>query len=145
VVFLQDFGRGAWTARTETPTPVGIMFHNTDLFHYGYKLNRSSVPLCHNTTSIHELDRECLTSKGNSDKFDWDKRDFVVDVHVVIQFIEDFVLRDIVTCKELKAKSRNEIVLYNVWCKDDAIENAGISDTDTKLHLRHYYRKQVSN
>ncbi|KAL7510893.1 hypothetical protein ACHAXN_007798 [Cyclotella atomus] len=37
-----------WVNRKDHPTPMGIMWHNTDINEAGYYLSRESVPLCHN-------------------------------------------------------------------------------------------------
>jgi hypothetical protein len=133
----QAYGRGSWTARTSIPTPIGIMFHNSDLNHYGYSLNRTSLLLCEGVSSSPELDKECLTSKENADKFAWDKRDFSVDVSVVMEFVKRFVLESEHRCNDLIDElERKFFVMYNVWCRNES----STSSDGAKLDLRHFYR-----
>lgn len=117
------------------------MFHNTDLNHYGYSLNRTSLPLCEGVSSSPELDKECLTSKDNSDKFFWDKRDFNVNASVVIEFVKRFVNRREQWCDDLKDESTRDFVLYNVWCKnEDSSIHTNTSSFHADQQLRHFYR-----
>lgn len=52
---------GGWVASTNAPTPLVVIYHNTDVNHYGYALGRNSTPLCSN---VHMTDKdatkECL-------------------------------------------------------------------------------------
>ncbi|KAL3804882.1 hypothetical protein HJC23_006654 [Cyclotella cryptica] len=141
--WIPDYMRGGWTARTSSPTPLGIIFHNTDLNHYGYGLDRSSVPLCQGVSSA-KHDKECLTSEENMRKFDWSERDFIVDTRVVIQFVRKFVLQKKVRiCNDLEADAMGEFVLYNVWCRDDGNVGGGVnSSPKEKLYIRHFYREK---
>ena len=120
------------------------MFHNTDLNHYGYSLNRNSVHFCENTTSDPLLDEECLRS---NDKFAWDKRDFRVEPTVVVRFIQKFVSRDNKrSCRDLHFESSEEFVLYNIWCYDYEEEvpaSSLASRHDLQLVTRHFYRKET--
>lgn len=117
------------------------MFHNTDLNHYGYRLNRTSVPLCEGVSNSSELDKECLTSKANADKFFWDKRDFKVDGNIIVEFISKFVLLRERTCKDLK-DSAGDFVLYNVWCRSEYLDvHENKSSVLAKDKLMHFYRK----
>jgi hypothetical protein len=127
--WIPEYIRGGWTARTSRPTPLGIIFHNTDINHYGYSLNRSSVPLCENAKPDDEKD--CFTSIQNRQMFAWANRDFIVDFNVVMQFVEKFVLHQNDRCTDMMAET--EFVLYNVWCNEET-HNAS-------LHVRHFYRK----
>jgi hypothetical protein len=131
--WIPGYIQGGWTARTSRPTPLGIIFHNTDINHYGYSLNRSSVPLCKDTKPDDEKD--CFTSIQNRKIFAWANRDFVVDSNVVIRFVEKFVLHQDDRCNGMMAVT--EFVLYNIWCKEET--------SKASLHVRHFYRKkQVS-
>lgn len=123
------------------------MFHNTDLNHYGYSLNRNSVDLCENTTFDNLLDKECLQSKDN---FLWDKRDFRVEPAIVVRFIREFVLGDERRmCRDLQSESSGEFVLYNIWCIDDGYEipsSMSVGRQHPQLKLRHFYRNEtISN
>jgi hypothetical protein len=102
-------------------------------------LNRSSVPLCQNERP--EQDKECLTSYENKQKFAWGDRDFVVDINVVIQFVEKFVLSSTPSC--LTMQMEKDFVLYNVWCNDNITEGHSTMN-DTELHVRHFYRPKQS-
>ncbi|EJK58475.1 hypothetical protein THAOC_21394, partial [Thalassiosira oceanica] len=92
-------GWGVWTQLSNEPTPVGIMFHNTDLHHYGFKLGRDSVPLCQNVSNIkmHKFEEEddlpdnheavtelehCLYTL-HEQEFRWDERNFVVGKEMI--------------------------------------------------------------
>ena len=97
---------------THGPTPLGIIFHNTDLNHVGYSLDRSSVPLCEGVDE-EDLQRCFLKKRKN---FIWENRDFTVESDVVLRYIEKFVLfgRDRQkTCEELKDQLDQRFVLYN--------------------------------
>lgn len=127
--------RGTWVQTRHVPTPLGVIFHNTDLNHLGFPLERDSVPLCEGV-SEDELEG-CFFSKGNRKKFVWDSRDFNVKPEVVIQYIERFVLfsgmGDKQPCNELNNRLDEKFVLYNVWCVDK-------SEAESEnLSVMHYY------
>ena len=66
------------------PTPLGIIFHNADINHYGNSLGRESTPLCtHVDTSDEDGTRLCLTNEENEGTFNWDVRDFIVPVDAI--------------------------------------------------------------
>ncbi|KAL7518303.1 LOW QUALITY PROTEIN: hypothetical protein ACHAWX_003143 [Stephanocyclus meneghinianus] len=140
--WVPDYLQGGWTARTSRPTPLGVIFHNTDLNHYGYSLDRRSVPLCQDVSPEH--DKKCLMSEDIKRKFAWSERDFIVDISVVIQFIKKFVLgKKVPVCKDLQAKAMEEFVLYNVWCRDDDEVGTGAnSSANEKRYVRHFYREK---
>lgn len=121
---------------------MGVIFHNTDLNHYGYSLDRRSVPLCQDVSPEH--DKKCLMSEDIKRKFAWSERDFIVDISVVIQFIKKFVLgKKVPVCKDLQAKAMEEFVLYNVWCRDDDEVGTGAnSSANEKRYVRHFYREK---
>ncbi len=91
---------GGWVASTNAPTPLGIIFHNTDLNHFGYPLgNETCSPSCTG----------------------FDKRDFNVSVTVVEDFVSTFLLKrdDNITmsCDAMEHEAeRKKFVLYNVFC-----------------------------
>lgn len=107
---------GGWVAMTEAPTPLGVIFHNTDLNHFGYPLGKESCsPLC----------------------IGLDVRDFNVSVEVTADFLSGFVLKvgknNTMTCDEMKNEAeRTNFVLYNAFCRRRANESEFINE--------HYYR-----
>ena len=71
--WIPDWSWGDWVATTSAPTPVGEMFHNTDLNHLGYSLDRDSVPLCKHV--IEEDEKECFRAEQREKKnFLWNGR-----------------------------------------------------------------------
>ena len=60
--WVPSYARGDWVTWTSSPTPLGIVFHNTDLNHFGYKLGRCSVPLCEGVPE--EKEQECFEKEG---------------------------------------------------------------------------------
>ncbi|KAL7541964.1 hypothetical protein ACHAXR_011389 [Thalassiosira sp. AJA248-18] len=113
--WITDYIHGKWVQTTNGPTPVGIMFHNTDLNHLGYSLDRSSVPLCEGV-SEKEL-QSCFMSKRK--QFVWQNRDFVVESQAILQYIEHFVLfgrEKERSCEEMAEQLDMRFVMYNIWC-----------------------------
>jgi len=150
--WIPDYSRGDWTQRRNVPTPLGVIFHNSDLNHFGYSLDRSSVPLCHNSTR--EDEKYCFTKEKNGWKFQWDNRNFLVDVDVVIRFVNDYVLpmrKSPCKCKELLERQDERMVMYNVWCEAEIgsnnVGNDGASiratSKNSSLAVRHYYRDPI--
>jgi hypothetical protein len=130
---------GCWAADTGHATPLGKIFHNTDINHYGYSLARESTPLCsHVDVSDEEGTRLCLTNETNEEKFSWDTRDFIVPVHAIESFIS-IVLQhgENATCDEMRtgAEERN-LVLYNAFCRKSA--------NQTNFVTEHYYHNHSS-
>ncbi|KAL7527308.1 hypothetical protein ACHAWF_002127 [Thalassiosira exigua] len=126
---------GSWVATTHTPTPLGIIFHGTDLNHAGYPLDRESVPLClHIDRSDKEEERRCLMNKtsGVIEKFRWADRDFNVPLNVTTDFISSFLLKDNdLICDNMETRAKNKrFVLYNALCKQN---------TNSTYGTRHYY------
>ncbi|KAL3766502.1 LOW QUALITY PROTEIN: hypothetical protein ACHAW5_001171 [Stephanodiscus triporus] len=130
---------GGWVATTHVPTPLGVIFHNTDLNHLGYSLDRSSVPLCEGVPKDQE--KQCFMSQKK--KFIWENRDFTVESSAILRYIDKFVLfvreKDR-TCDELKDTLDKKFVMYNIWCvkpnywfrgtsegEDDCIHGSGYS------------------
>jgi hypothetical protein len=131
--WVPPYLQGNWVQWTNRPTPLGVIYHKTDLNHFGYKLNRDSVPLCFNVTNTDtEGLRECFMSKENLRKFQWATRSFTVPPDVIGKFIFSFVLNDVSVCDgmQLRAK-RNDFVLYNAYCRSD--------ETDHRFHAVHYF------
>ena len=109
---------GKWVQTTHGLTPLGVIFHNTNLNHLGYSLDRDSVSMCKDVPE--ENLEKCFREKENWRRFAWAKRDFTVNVDDMLRYIGDFVLynRDEVrTCDDLTGALNERFVLYNVWCK----------------------------
>jgi len=150
---------GDWTQQTNAPTPLGVIYHNTDLNHLGYVLGRDSVPLCRNmsNTVMHVHSNEssrdddehhnetelehCLYHSEESefgDLFRWDERNFNVEISMIDNFIDTFLVMNdtdsndnALSCDELREKGeKDNFVLYNVWCNDDG----------NGILVQHYYR-----
>ena len=132
--WVPDWAWGAWVATTSAPTPVGVMFHNTDLNHLGHSLDRDSVPLCKHVNKTDET--ECFKAKANRGRrFSWDRRNFEVEPDVVTKFISSMLIRNSTNCDDMKARSsENDFVLYNAYCSHGD-ENVHVFSTE------HYYRK----
>ena len=131
--------RGLWVQIRHGPTPLGIIFHNTDLNHLGFSLGRDSVPLCQGVGELgSEEEKACLNSKENRKSFIWESRNFIVDPKVVLQYIEQFILANSEECDDMAEALDDEFVLYNVWCKRDEEPNKR-SPFNSKLGLMHYY------
>jgi hypothetical protein len=131
--WVPDYIRGNWVARRKAPTPLGIIYHNTDLNHVGYSLDRTSTDLCVGVGEVgSEEEKECFLKRRKV--FLWDNRDFNVEPDVVMQYIEKLVLfmRDDdlgILCKEVKDSLDDRFVLYNIWCKEG----------NSILSVSHYY------
>ena len=146
--WIPTYARGDWTQITGAPTPLGIIYHNTNLNHVGYSLDRSSVPLCEHTLN----EEECFTNTTSNGvygttafQFQWDNRNFVVEPDVILHFVTNFVLpmKNPYPCKKLLENQSDRFTLYNVWCQVDA-EN-GAAANASELQLRHFYRPEVSD
>lgn len=120
---------GGWVATTHSPTPLGIIYHRTDINHIGYPLGRDSVPLClHVNSSDIEADQLCLMNitTGVLPKFRWADRDYIVPPNVIEDFVTTYLLKknsnDEVKeedyCDEMQRQAdETNFVLYNVFCK----------------------------
>jgi len=133
--WVPSYIRGNWVTRRDAPTPLGIIYHNTDLNHAGYSLDRSSTDLCVGVGEVgSEEEKDCFL--GQRKIFIWDNRDFNVEPEVIIQYIEKLVLfmRDDEMgklCAEVKDRLDERFVLYNIWCADEEEESI--------LAVSHYY------
>ena len=58
--WITDYIRGKWVQTKNGPTPLGVIFHNTNLNHVGFSLDRGSVPLCRGVPEKAELHRSCF-------------------------------------------------------------------------------------
>ena len=133
--WIPSYTGGDWTATTSGPTPLGEIFHNTDINHYGYSLGRESTPLClHVDVSDENGTRTCLTNSENEQKFNWNVRDFIVPVNAIEDFLSTILQHgDNATCDEMKVKAKERnFVLYNAFCRQSANE--------TNFVTEHYYR-----
>lgn len=94
-------------------SPMGIMWHNTDIHEAGWYLTRDSVPLCQNITDSEELHNYSVTDSPNyfngtkggnttiteleyclavtyGNQFRWDLRNFNVPWVFFDQFVDTF-------------------------------------------------------
>lgn len=104
-------------------TPLGVIYHGTDLQHVGIPLKYDSVPdtLCPGLTG--DAFRECVR------EFKWDSRDFVVNPKYVEDAITNFVHKRPTSCADQKNVSGStKFVLYNVHCEEGG-----------KMGLHHFY------
>ena len=116
--WVPPYIRGRWVQTTHEPTPLGIIFHNSDLNHLGYSLGRDSVPLCEESAEGSAEEQTCLLA--NKKRFLWENRDFTVDPGAVVNYVERFVMHQRAgrrTCDDLEgAVDEERFVLYNVHC-----------------------------
>lgn len=70
--WIPAYARGDWVKTTQHPTPLGIIFHNSQLNHYGYSLGRNSTILCPHVAA--DVEKDCFMSEKNEWKFTWDNR-----------------------------------------------------------------------
>lgn len=109
---------GRWARVTTQPTPLGIIWMDTDLNHIGYPLPRESVLECFNeTTQEYETTKECF----DRTPFDFAYVNVQVDPDIVIQAIENFLLPDpssLTKCEDWEKQADADFVLYNVNCAD---------------------------
>jgi hypothetical protein len=138
--WVTDYIRGSWVQTRHTPTPLGIIFHNTDLNHVGYSLDRDSVPMCKVSGELgSEEEKECFISKANRMKFIWENRDFEVDPTIIMQYIHQRILAQDNECSVISNALDAGFVQYNVWCKTEGASDDKKSPIDPTLKLRHYY------
>ena len=131
--WIPPYLQGNWVQWTNRPTPLGVIYHNTDLNHFGYKLDRNSVPLCFNVTET-DTDglRECFMAKGHLKKFQWATRSFTVPSDVVLNFISHFILVNGSACGGMQKRAeQNGFVLYNAYCRSNSREK--------QFHVEHYF------
>lgn len=128
---LEGLKQGRWTTKAHSPTPLGVMFTNTDLNHIGYPLGRDSTSHIQcNRTGSDILG--CFTPRNNR----WDTREFSVRQDVVVDIIDKFVMQSPSTCSQFQTNSGDDYVLYNVICSDG---NGSDNSTDAKT-VHHFYR-----
>lgn len=127
----QKIQHGRWTRWTGRPTPLGIMWDNTDLNHVGYLLDRESAPYCFNKDVESNLD--CWRSER------WEKRDFQINASFLEKIVTTFIAEKSPThgtllCNDIQDKAGKHFVLYNVNCVDQQTEGVGA------LTPHHYYK-----
>lgn len=138
--WVTDYIRGAWVQTRHTPTPLGIIFHNTDLNHVGYSLGRDSVPMCEDVGELgSEEEKECFISRANKMKFIWENRDFNVNPDMIMHYIDRRILFQENECSVVRNALEAGFVQYNVWCQTEGASDDKKSTVDPKLKLRHYY------
>eukprot|EP00986_Skeletonema_menzelii_P012064 scaffold6449_cov148-Skeletonema_menzelii.AAC.4 len=123
---ISDYGE--WTATTDRPTPLGEIFHGTNLHHLGFRLGRESVPMCEHLGWSDRGLKACLMNETNENniKFDWSNRDFNVDVNMISKFIASFLLKDIPNCSRMYKRAEENFVIYNTYCSkgEDKVKRA---------------------
>ena len=146
--WIPNYIRGDWTARTHAPTPLGIIFHNTDINHVGLSLTRESVPLCEGVAK--EEEEACFLRDRK--KFIWDNRDFTVNADAILLYIEKFVLlynynretiNNSLTCDELQYNLDDRFVMYNVWCtrSSSSSSQSGNNNSTVSAVWHNYHNK----
>ena len=140
--WIPSYLQGHWVQWTNRPTPLGIIYHKTDLNHFGYKLDRYSVPLCFNISRSddaepeRDLEAECFMSRGkggNLTKFQWATRDYNVPPIVIYNFIKQFILNNNTVCESMERRADQDgFVLYNAYCR--------ANQTTDKFKVEHYFR-----
>ena len=117
---------GTWTRKVTGPTPLGVIYSGTDLYHVGLPLTFSSVPQCTDTNGTGAL--KCI--KNNP----WDSRDFLVEETLVVDVIAGFINKESFrprSCTEQRARGEKHLVLYNVQCQQD--------NNRSNMTIEHFY------
>jgi hypothetical protein len=117
---------GGWVIVTDSPTPIGVHFRETDLRHIGHKLGRESSPYCHGDET-----NDCWTNVY------WDTRDFVLTPEAVHDILSRFIINRPTSCEEYQLHSKVEtgMVVYNAPCA--FADSAPNNSTEFKPH--HFY------
>ena len=128
--WIPHYAWGAgWAAVTDQPTPMGTIFHDTDLHHLGFVLDRGSVPLCNITERGMKSTRKCFEDLGET--FSWDRRNFNVRPSIITKFISWFLLVNNTRCDSMQTRAReSEFVIYNTFCSHG-----------NEFYTKHYYTK----
>lgn len=138
--WIPDYLWGGWVATVNQPTPLGVIFVQTELNHLGYSLGRDSVPFCLDIyrSEDEDADRLCMLNKtsGVRKKIRWDVRDFTVPVDVIEDFLSTFLLQDVnATCDDVETRGNaKNFVLYNVYCRQ--------STNSRQLVSRQFYKNE---
>lgn len=102
---------GAWTRWVNYPTPLGVIYLGTELYHVGLPLQWNSVPQCTSRNGTSYI--ECVRRNK------WDVRDFDVDPKDVEDVIRNFIADRPDSCdKQNELAGEERFVLYNVQCDD---------------------------
>jgi hypothetical protein len=121
--FVPDYvNMGQWTRKVKSPTPLGLLFQETQLNHAGYRLTIESAPYC---------DRN-VTDEGCWRMNRWDNRDFAVSELLVSEILDAFFPAP----NSLEAS----IPVHSNASKMNASEAAAVAATNTALCS--YYRNQ---
>jgi hypothetical protein len=116
--YIPDGENGQWVRTTKNPTPLGVIYHGTDLNHIGYVMKRKSITDCKGITNETEFGR-CFEGTG------WDNRDFTTDFDEVVEPIRRFHLsRELSSCAYWKNQSSTsgDFAIYNVNCAETSGE-----------------------
>ena len=122
---------GTWTREVRGPTPLGVIYSGTDLYHVGLPLTFHSVPQCADTNGTGAV-MACIRKNR------WDSRDFVVEERLVVDVIAGFLQKKGFrprSCTDQSVRSRNRLVLYNVQCQQD-------NNNSTNMTIQHFYWKR---
>lgn len=95
------------------PTPVGVMFIDTDLNYIGFPLTRHSAPYCYGLEKKDEIN--CWRSNH------WDERNFEAPPNSVIDAVTMFFVNTTNnnSCDMYNEWAEDEFVLYNVHCQTE--------------------------
>ena len=138
---------GHWTRSVDKPTPLGIIYNDSDLDHIGYALDvRSIAHIACSKKNVQQQQqitlKHCLLEKGNM----WSDRDFTVPVDAVIDILSRFVVNKPNQCYDFERAAADDYVLYNVNCVEDdtksIIEDPDTISTQSKKSVHHFYRTQ---
>ena len=135
---LWDFFQ-KWTKWTSRPTPMGEIFHNTQLNHLGYRLGKESLPLCeHLSLETEEEIQACLSHLRNTGKEEaklyFSHRDFNVNPGIITKFISTFLLQNNTQCEHMHTRAQQTgFVIYNAYCYNDTDQGG--------YRAAHYFEK----
>jgi hypothetical protein len=122
---------GRWTTWVHRPTPLGVLFSETNLNHIGYPLGRSSsVDDC----ADEGFSKDCYMTEVHQ----WDNRDFRIEANVLWETIDKFVARTPRECWDWEQRAGDDYVLYNVRCIPQPTRSK--STTQPTMTTQHYYR-----
>jgi hypothetical protein len=102
---------GKWTRTVQAPSPLGVIYKGTDLYHMGVPLDWRSVPQCR-----HKLGNnftECVRKQT------WDTRNFAFPVEVLRDVLQHYVVGRPTNCStQIQSAAPDRFVLYNALCDD---------------------------
>lgn len=118
---------GSWTRTVHFPTPLGLIFRGTDLYHIGVPLDWHSVAKCN------ALRDQAFTNCALKDR--WENRNFNAKSDDVRDIILQFVRNRSPDCEAQQQRAgQDRFVLYNAQCDD------GSGKVDTHFF---YWDKQI--